>query len=98
MKHMASDEKKSKSKSSSTKRSRVRKEQKTPTFVVCVQSGGYLDLEPLKVYRIKLDANASKHKLLRVIDSSGEDYLYPEDYFRPIQAPQNLFRIVAKFA
>jgi hypothetical protein len=41
-----------------------------------------------KVYRILSDAQASRHGLMRVIDESGEDYLYPEKYFVPIKLPQ----------
>jgi hypothetical protein len=64
-------------------------------YVVCVKSGDYVDLEPMKVYRVRHDASAKEHGMLRVIDASGEDYLYPADFFRPIQAPRNLSKIVA---
>jgi hypothetical protein len=40
------------------------------------------------VYRLLSDEQASKHHQMRVIDESGEDYLYPEDYFVPIKLPQ----------
>jgi hypothetical protein len=66
--------------------------------VVCVKSGCYVDLELLKVYRVRPDAAAKADRLLRIIDASGEDYLYPEDFFRPIQATANLFQIVARSA
>jgi len=45
-------------------------------------------LELRKLYQVLSDENASKHHQLRVIDESGEDYLYPEDYFIPIKLPQ----------
>jgi hypothetical protein len=63
-------------------------------FVVCIKSGGYVDLEPLKVYRVRRDASAGAEGLIRVVDASGEDYLYPTGFFRPIQAPQELFKLV----
>jgi hypothetical protein len=63
-----------------------------------VQTGGYVDLEPLKVYKVQRDAKASRHGLLRVVDGSGEDYLYPANFFQPIQAPSRLFEIVEELA
>ena len=51
-------------------------------FVLCVRNEGYpAGLELRKVYRVLADEQASKRHQLRVIDESGEDYLYPEDYF-----------------
>jgi hypothetical protein len=41
-----------------------------------------------KVYRVLDDPQASRHGLMRVVDESGEDYLYPEKYFVPIKLPQ----------
>jgi hypothetical protein len=46
------------------------------------------DLQPRKVYRILPDRIASKDNYLRVIDESGEDYLYPERYFVLVKLPQ----------
>jgi hypothetical protein len=58
-------------------------------FVVCVQNEDYpASLELWKIYRMLPDEKASRHKLVRVIDESGEDYLYPETYFVPIKLPQ----------
>jgi hypothetical protein len=45
-------------------------------------------LERWKVYRVLPDEKAARHKLIRVIDESGEDYLYPESYFVLIKLPQ----------
>jgi hypothetical protein len=45
-------------------------------------------LEPHKVYRVLPDAEAASHKMLRVIDESGEDYLYPDAFFVRIELPQ----------
>jgi hypothetical protein len=51
-------------------------------FVLCVRNEDYpADLELQKVYRVLADERASERHQLRVIDESGEDYLYPEEYF-----------------
>jgi hypothetical protein len=51
-------------------------------FALCVQNEGYpASLELRKAYRVLADEQASKRHQLRVIDESGEDYLYPEEYF-----------------
>ena len=58
-------------------------------FVVCVKNEGYAaSLELRKIYQVIPDARAAEHQLVRVIDESGEDYLYPEDYFAAIELPQ----------
>lgn len=58
-------------------------------FAICIQNEGYpASLELWKVYRILPDETASKHQLIRVIDESGEDYLYSESWFVPIKLPQ----------
>jgi hypothetical protein len=58
-------------------------------FVLCVRNKDYpASLELRKVYRLLSDEQASKHHQVRVIDESGEDYLYPEEYFVPIKLPQ----------
>ena len=62
-----------------------------PQFVVCLKNDGYsASLEPRKIYRVVLDSDAATHQLIRVIDESGEDYLYPEEYFAPITLPKTL--------
>ncbi len=54
-------------------------------FVVCVRNDGYeASLEMRKLYRQLPDEAAAQRNLLRVIDESGEDYLYPTGYFLPI--------------
>ncbi len=60
-----------------------------PRFVLCIDDGGYpASLEKRKVYRVVPDAEAEKHHCLRIVDESGEDYLYPADRFVPIELPQ----------
>ncbi|WP_226588155.1 hypothetical protein [Microseira wollei] len=53
-------------------------------FVLCVKNDNYTaSLEVRKVYRVIPDSRAAEHQLIRVIDESEEDYLYPSDYFVP---------------
>ena len=70
---------------------------KTPTkqLVVCVENDGYaVSLEKRKIYVALRDAAAEKHGMLRIIDESGEDYLYPKALFRPIALPQAVKKAV----
>jgi hypothetical protein len=60
-------------------------------FAICIRNSGYeASLERRKIYQVLADATAGRHELIRVIDESGEDYLYPESYFAPISLPQSL--------
>jgi len=45
-------------------------------------------LEARKVYQVIPDTAAAQRHFVRIIDESGEDYLYPENYFVPIEVPQ----------
>ena len=56
--------------------------------MICIRSGEHEDLEPRKVYQVIPDEAAAEDGLVRVIDESGEDYLYPRDLFVPIDLPQ----------
>ena len=59
-----------------------------PTFVLCINNRGYAaSLEKRKVYRLMSDPQAEAHGMLRVVDESGEDYLYPAQLFVPIAVP-----------
>lgn len=54
-------------------------------FVVCINNEGYeVSLETRKIYVAVPDPEAEQQELVRVIDESGEDYLYPKSLFRPI--------------
>jgi len=60
-------------------------------FVICVRNEGYpASLDLREIYRVIPDAGAAKRQLLRVIDESGEDYLYPKDFFMPIKLTQTV--------
>jgi hypothetical protein len=83
MKHMGSAEKKQKSRASLAKRP------KPAYYGVCINNTDYpASLETRKIYRLLPDQAAGKHRLVRVIDESGEDYLYPQEYFVPIKLPR----------
>jgi hypothetical protein len=65
-------------------------------FVLCVKAGTYkASLEPRKVYRVVEDPVAEAKSLLRVVDETGEDYLFPASLFVPIEVPE---RAVPAFA
>jgi hypothetical protein len=61
-------------------------------FAICVQNRGAEDLEVRKVYRVLHDKDAAATGYVRVVDESGEDYLYPADYFVFVELPQKAKR------
>jgi hypothetical protein len=64
-------------------------------LVVCVGNEGYAaSLEPRKIYVSLRDAEAEKHGMLRVVDESGEDYLFPKALFRPIELTPSVKKAV----
>ena len=64
-------------------------------LVLCLRNRGYeASLERRKLYQVIPDPNAQKHGQLRVIDESGEDYLYPASFFALIKLPPTLRRRV----
>ena len=64
-------------------------------LVVCVKNEGYAaSLEKRKLYVTLRDPTAEKHGLLRIIDESGEDYLYPKQFFRSIALPQSVKKAI----
>ena len=67
----------------------------TQQLVVCVDNEGYgASLEKRKIYVSLPDAGAEKHGLMRVIDESGESYLYPRALFRSIALPRSVKKAV----
>ena len=70
-----------------------------PRFVVCVENKDYTaSLELRKLYQVIGDEAAAKLHQIRVIDGSGEDYLYPEEYFVPVQLPHSAEKAVRRTA
>ena len=65
-------------------------------FAICVSNDGCDDLEPWKLYRVLPDAEAAKDDFLRVVDESGEDYLYPASRFEMIElTPRTVKKLLA---
>jgi len=85
MKHTASARKNSSARGTST---RSRKSSAARQFAVCVDNDGYeVSLERNKIYVVLPDKDAEKDGDLRVVDESGEDYLFSADRFVAIDVP-----------
>lgn len=67
----------------------------TPRYVVCLRNEGADDLEVRKLYRVVEDEVASERGYLRVVDESGEDYVYPTAFFAPVEVPEDVARDLA---
>lgn len=66
---------------------------KTPGFAVCMRNTGFgASLEVRKLYPIVDDADAESNDLIRVIDESGEDYVYPAGLFQRLNLPSEIQR------
>jgi hypothetical protein len=62
-------------------------EKSTLRLAVCIRNDGADDLEPRKVYQVLPDRKAAQEGYIRVLDESGEDYLYPAGYFATVRLP-----------
>lgn len=68
-------------------------------FAICIANVEYpAALEVRKIYQVLSDTDASKHEYVRIIDESGEDYLYPAAYFVLIDLPQGIQEAVLQAA
>ena len=68
-------------------------------FAICVRNDEFpASLEVRKLYRVLEDEFAGKHGMIRVIDESGEDYLFPGEYFVRISLPQAVEKQLRKIA
>lgn len=75
----------------------VERASRSGTYVMCVDSGGNPEsLEVRKIYRALPDARAAEVGYLRVVDESGESYLYPEKFFIGVTLPRPLPRTARK--
>lgn len=72
------------------------KKKSTVRYVICVRSESAEDLEVRKVYRVLPDETASERGQLRVVDESGEDYLYPAEWFVTVEVPEEAERALAE--
>lgn len=58
-------------------------------FAICLENKGYpASLELRKIYEIMEDARGAEHGFVRVVDESGEDYLYPASWFVELSVPR----------
>ena len=65
------------------------------SYALCIDNGGYPEsLEVRKIYPVLPDEKATSRGYIRVIDETGEDYLYPAKYFVPIQLPPEVAKIL----
>jgi len=99
---MDSEKRKSSSKSRSVSGSRVSADSESRTarhFAICVRNRGYrASLELRKLYPVLPDEFADEHQMIRVVDESGEDYLYPSTYFVRVELPNGVERALHKIA
>ena len=61
---------------------------KKTQFALCIENSDCDDLETRKLYQILPDEAATQEGYMRVVDESGEDYLYPESYFIRLELPR----------
>jgi hypothetical protein len=59
-------------------------------FAICIVSEEDGDLEVWKIYQVLLDPKADEVNCLRVVDESGEDYLYPQSRFVLVELPEEV--------
>jgi hypothetical protein len=72
------------------------KDQESETcFATCINDGGYVDdLKVKTVYQVFPDESAARSSYMRVIDETGEDYLYPVSLFVPIEASREVEEVI----
>lgn len=68
----------------------------SPRFAICLKNKGCEDLVIRKIYPVLPDEKAAQENYLRVIDESGEDYLYPARYFFIMELPQKVERALKR--
>lgn len=68
-------------------------------YVICVRNQGYeVSLEKRKIYRITPDKTSSELRLVKIIDESGQPYLYPQQFFIPIRLSQPVLKAIDRAA
>lgn len=67
-------------------------------YVICLRTEGAEDLELRKLYEVIHDPASEQRGHLRVVDESGEDYLYPEEFFAVVEVPEETERALASAA
>ena len=72
-------------------------DQPISAYVLCIDDGGYPEsLEVRKVYAVLADERAAANNYIRVIDETGEDYLYPMKYFVLIELPPEAAKVLPR--
>ena len=74
------------------------KKSKEQSFALCIENKECEDLEKRKIYKVLPDNKAAKEGYLRIVDESGEDYLYPQSYFILVELPleaQNALKVAS---
>lgn len=72
------------------------KKSRSASYVICLDRGSYrIDLQVGKVYRAAVSEKNDPKDMLRVVDDSGEDYLYPAGWFAPVELPPRARRALA---
>jgi len=66
----------------------MRREKESHTFALCIGNKDCEDLEMRKIYQVLPDDDAEREGYIRIIDESGEDYLYPQSYFILVRLPR----------
>ena len=75
----------------------MKEKQKKSEFVVCINNAEYpASLELHKIYRVLPDKDAAADGDIRVVDESGEDYLFPSSYFVPIEVSNDVAQSLLK--
>ena len=68
----------------------------TPSFVICVRNEGFeASLDVRKLYRSLPDEEAETRSLIRIVDETGEDYLYPVELFAAVDGPAGAAEILS---
>lgn len=98
MKHTASAGGTSKSSGSSTNRRRPLALWFRANFALCVETHGYVDLELRRLYRIRADRKALAQGFIRIVDDSGEDYLFPASSFLPVRLSAGAAKVFRQLA
>lgn len=66
-------------------------------YALCVKNRGYAaSLETRKIYRVLKDEKAAANDLVRIVDETGEDYLYPTSFFVAIELPKTAARMFSR--
>ena len=77
----------------------MKQKKSTPHYVVCINNEGYeASLEQRKIYRTVLDKRATSRDLIKIVDESGDSYLYPKACFVAITLPLPILKAIARAA